>query len=145
MSSADLLDVNFLIALAWPNHIAHTRAVSWFRETRTAPFATCPITEAGFVRISMNPLIVSERTTAAAAVEMLSKYQSRFPHVFWPDDVSIADALSGFPCVSGHRQITDAYLLALAASHSGRLITFDGGIAAFAPERYRPNVVVVEG
>lgn len=142
--SAHLLDVNFLIALAWPNHIAHGQAVSWFRENSKIPFATCPITEAGFIRISMNPLVVTESTTARGAINMLAEYCSIFSHVFWPDDLSITEALRDYPIISGHRQVTDAYLLALALAHSGSLVSFDGGIVSLAPKIYKENLIVVD-
>ena len=35
--------------------------------------------------------------------------------------------------VVGHRQVTDAYLLALAKTHGGKLATFDRGVAALLP------------
>jgi hypothetical protein len=143
-SAPNLLDVNYLVALAWPNHIAHARAVSWFLENRTSPFATCPMTEAGFVRVSMNPLIVSDQTTVKAALDMLKKYRTTYRHIFWPDDLEIADALSSFKQLSGHRQITDAYLLALAKSHNGKLVTFDGGIAAIASPNFQDSLILVE-
>lgn len=54
-------------------------------------------------------------------------------HVFWADNLSMADA----SCVSAshlssHAQVTDIYLLALAHSHGGRLATMDHRIAADA-------------
>jgi toxin-antitoxin system PIN domain toxin len=142
--AANLLDVNFLVALAWPNHIAHSRAVSWFLENRDTPFATCPMTEAGFVRISMNPLIVTEHISAGGAVAMLEKYRIGYKHVFWPDTLAIGEALSAFKHISGHRQITDSYLLALAIAYNGTLISFDGGIAEIAPQKLRNSLVLVE-
>ena len=49
-------------------------------------------------------------------------------HRFWPDDLGYQDVrLDG---VVGHRQVTDAYLAALARAHGGRLLTFDRGLAA---------------
>ncbi len=139
----NLLDVNFLVALAWPNHIAHERAVSWFLENADTPFATCPITEAGFIRISMNPLIVTEHTTLKTVLGMLGLYQSRYKHVFWPDDLGVADAFTMFKNISGHRQITDAYLVSLAASHGGRLVTFDSGVTAITPPDLAGNLLLV--
>lgn len=38
-----LLDVNLLVALAWPNHIHHARALKWFRTIREQGWATCPL------------------------------------------------------------------------------------------------------
>jgi predicted nucleic acid-binding protein len=34
----------------------------------------------------------------------------------------------------GHRQVTDAYLAALARAHRGRLTTFDEGLVAAHPD-----------
>jgi len=141
---ANLLDVNFLVALAWPNHIAHNRAVSWFLEHKEMPFATCPITESGFVRISMNPLIVSEQTSVKAATTLLETYTLTYPHIFWADDLDIGTALSSYRLITGHRQITDAYLLALAVKHDGNLVTFDGGIYSLAPPEFRSHIIHVE-
>jgi len=48
-------------------------------------------------------------------------------HHFWPDDLSFSDV--GMAGVIGHRQVTDAYLAALARRHQGRLATLDPGLA----------------
>lgn len=54
-------------------------------------------------------------------------------HEFWPDDVSLLDEhLVDATHVHGPRQLTDAYLLALAVARGGRLVTFDGAIALTA-------------
>lgn len=50
-------------------------------------------------------------------------------HEFWPDSVSFLDrAVIDTEKVFGPRQITGLYLLALAASHGGCLVTFDCSI-----------------
>ena len=139
-----LLDVNFLVALAWPNHMAHTQAVAWFLENRKTPFATCPLTESGFIRISMNPLIVTEQISLKTALTMLDTYRTRYKHVFWPDSISVSEALSMLKPLSGHRQITDAYLLSLVIANKGTLVSFDKGIAAIVPEKYADKLVVVD-
>jgi len=144
-STGYLLDVNFLVALAWPNHLSHAQAKAWFLRDRTVPFATCPITEAGFVRISMNPLVVTEQVSLEAALRLLGLYQTRYAHVFWNDDLPLGQALGAFAHLTGHRQITDAYLLALAASKGGALVTFDQTLATQAPEQFRDRVVLVDG
>ena len=47
-------------------------------------------------------------------------------HQFWPDAVSLRDETRFDPAmVTGHRQLTDIYLLGLASTRSGRLATFD--------------------
>ena len=58
-----LLDVNALLALAWPNHQFHRTVLSRL-ERRPAPeWATCALTQLGFVRLSSNPTIVGVRQT----------------------------------------------------------------------------------
>ncbi len=83
------------------------------------------MTEAGFIRISMNPLVVTEHVSARAALELLDLYKARYSHIFWQDDLSLSDALGSTLALTGHRQVTDAYLLALAALHRGVLVTLD--------------------
>ena len=46
-----LLDINILIALADPDHEHHGKAESFFLANHRLGWATCPITENGFVRI----------------------------------------------------------------------------------------------
>lgn len=53
-----LLDVNALVALAWDSHIHHARIREWFTANATLGWATCPLTEAGFVRVSTNPKVL---------------------------------------------------------------------------------------
>jgi hypothetical protein len=51
-------------------------------------------------------------------------------HLFWAADVSLLDPLvAERRCFLGHRQVTDAYLLALAVHNDGCLATFDGSIS----------------
>ena len=52
-------------------------------------------------------------------------------HVFWADDVSLAHALSDSMRgrFQGHHQATEFYLVDLAATHGGKLATFDGSLA----------------
>jgi predicted nucleic acid-binding protein len=50
-------------------------------------------------------------------------------HEFWADDASLLDELLfDFSRLHGHRQITDAYLLALAVRHGGALASFDAAL-----------------
>ena len=130
--TADLLDVNLIIALAWPNHIHHAAAEQWFTADRTGRFATCPITESGFVRLSMNPRVVGEAASFQQATHLLAAYRNLPDHLFWRLDLDFVTVTDGFS-VSGHRQVTDAYLLAIAAENDGRLATFDTRIREVIP------------
>jgi uncharacterized protein len=124
-----LLDVNVLVALAFPNHVHHGDVQTWFAKKGAAAFRTCPITETGFVRISSNPAFTPAAVTPGEAVALLERVTQLAGHEFWPDDLRFL-AAAGMLAFSGHRQVTDAYLLALASAHGGRLATLDRGTAA---------------
>lgn len=129
-----LLDVNLLVALAWPNHVHHRAALAWFQRHQTAGWATCPLTESGFVRVSSNRAIIPEARPPQEAILLLRRIVALAHHEFWQDDVSFASAtaLEGIPLV-GHRQVTDAHLLLLAQHRGGRLATLDGKIRGLVP------------
>ena len=64
-------------------------------------------------------------------------------HAFWPDDISLTDAtVFDRRAILGPKQITDRYLLALAAKHGGRLVTFDQAIRPTAVRRASPAHLV---
>lgn len=136
MSDPHLLDVNVLIALAWPNHVHHAAARAWFGTVGTDAWATTPVTEAGFVRVSSNPAAVAAAVTPADAFALLSRMRSRSGHVFFVDDVEmvVADALPPERVVT-HGQVTDAHLLAVAARHLARVATFDRGLVSLGGRR----------
>ena len=132
---AGLLDVNVLLALAWPNHLHHCVAREWFAANRELGWATCPLTESAFVRISSHPRIGPEPRTVAESIAWLAALRAFPDHRFLSDDVSIVTSPQvPRDLAMGHRQITDAHLLALARRHDVTLVTFDRGIAALAPD-----------
>lgn len=118
-----LLDVNVLVALAWPNHIHHARAHAWF--PRAGAWATCPLTQSGFVRVSSNRKAIPDARTPGEAIALLREIVALPGHVFWEDGIAITDARHGtFEHAVTHRHVTNAHLLALAISHDGSLATF---------------------
>ena len=131
-----LLDTNVLIALLWPSHAQHDRAVKWFVGHRARGWATCPLTEAGFVRIVSNPAFSRDAVTPREAAGVLAANTAAKDHVFWPDELPFtgAVAFSG-PRLVGHQQVTDAYLLGLALRRSGVLVTLDERITALTEPR----------
>lgn len=141
-SGTYLLDVNVLVALAWPNHVAHRAVRHWVSTHRGTPMASCPLTELGFVRVSMNPLVVGEQVSLPAALELLGRYKDGLLSHFWPDDLP-ASALAPLE-VAGHRQVTAGYLLALAVAHGGTLVTLDTGIRALASPEQLPHLLVID-
>jgi toxin-antitoxin system PIN domain toxin len=120
-----LLDINVLLALFDPLHTHHQLAGTWLRESIKGGWATCPITEAGFVRVVSqssypNPIPVGQ------AVTLLRSAQQSDQHQFWPCDLSLADPKHiDTDYLLGPKQVTDAYLLALAVANGGRFVTFD--------------------
>ena len=122
-------DVNVLVALLWPAHHAHSAAQAWLARMPGRKWATCPLTQAGVVRILSNPAFSPQAVSPEQALDVLAANLADSRHVFWPDDISVKEALHPFRLnLSGHRQITDAYLLALAVHHNERLATFDRAI-----------------
>ena len=130
--SAGLLDVNLLVALAWPSHLHHRPAHAWFSRNAARGWATCPLTQCALVRISSNPKIVPEAVTPGEALDLLRQIVAQKHHTFWPDDVALLDECIPGKALAGHRQVTDAYLLGLAIRHGGRLVTLDKGVLALA-------------
>jgi uncharacterized protein len=138
-----LFDVSVLIALLDPDHIHHGFVQSWWGENSTSGWASCPITQNGFVRIVSQPSYGSG-FTAAEAVERLAHETSRANHLFWPDDTEIVDP-SRFDhrAILGPNQITDIYLLGLAAKRSGRFVTLDRGASIAAVKMATPEHLVI--
>ncbi len=129
-----LLDINLLIALAWPSHIHHQPAHAWFAANSKFGWATCPITQCGFVRISSNPKIIAEAASPKTALATLCDIVALENHIFWPDSVAMSES-GEVPThlLIGHRQVTDAYLLGLAKSNNGKLATLDKKISSLLP------------
>jgi hypothetical protein len=126
-----LLDTNLLIALLWPSHERHDPALKWFTRHRAKGWATCPMTQAGFIRIVSNPAFSRDAVQPREAIHVLSANTAAKDHVFWPDDVPFAQAVAFTGLrLMGHQQVTDAYLLGLAIRRGGVLATLDERIAA---------------
>jgi hypothetical protein len=131
-----LLDTNLLIALLWPSHEKHDLAVKWFTRHRTKGWATCPITQAGFVRIVSNPAFSRDAVQPREAIHVLAANTAAKDHTFWPDEIPVAEAVAFAGIrLMGHQQVTDAYLLGLAIRRGGVLATLDERIAALTETR----------
>ena len=124
-----LLDVNVLLALLDSDHVDHVRAGEWLDAEVEGGWASCPITENGFVRIISQPRYPSP-VPPAAAIEVLAAARASRYHAFWPCDVSLLDEqVVDRSRLHGSRQVTDAYLLTLAVAHDGRFVTFDRSLS----------------
>src|ERR1700740_1496720 len=101
---------------------------AWFAANGPAGWATCPITESGFVRVSSNPIVLPAAIGVDAALGVLRALRTHPGHQFLTDDVSMSD--SDVPTIVGYRQVTDAHLLTLSQRRGVRLVTFDASILA---------------
>lgn len=130
---AALLDLNILTALLWPAHEHHEAAHRWFRSRSKAHWATCALTQLGFVRIVSNPAFSRDALAPPEAVALLAENLAHPAHEFWAERLQVPAAVGGIGLASsGHRQVTDAYLLALASRRKGVLATFDRGLSLLA-------------
>lgn len=128
-----LLDVNILVGLLSEDSEFHPASQRWFTQNARRGWATCPFTQAGYLRIITNLASSKHLIRPALAIEVLEECL-KFPvHEFWKDDLSMVEATADFRGhLTGHQQTTDAYLLGLTLRHKGRIVTFDRGIAALA-------------
>ena len=124
-----LLDVNMLVALFDPDHVHHDLAHDWFEDHREQGWATCPVTENGFVRVVSHPKYPGGAEQVESLVNRLRTFCASRHHHFWQDGVSLTDpAIFNAAFVRGHNQLTDLYLLGLAKKMGGVLVSFDRAI-----------------
>ena len=126
-----LLDVNLLMALLWENHEHHERARSWLRTV--TEFATCPLSQLGFARISSHPML-GFVMSPEQAFGVLRRLLSDPRHRFVPDDLSCTDRVFLTERIAGASHVTDHYLAALAMQHGLALATLDEPLSRAFPE-----------
>jgi toxin-antitoxin system PIN domain toxin len=107
--------------------------MAWFRRRGGRPWATTPLTEAGFVRVSSNVSAIPAAVTPAEAIALLGRMHEVSEHQFLADDVPLVVGTHvGHERIGSYRYVTDAHLLAVARRHGASLATLDRGIAALA-------------
>ena len=111
-----LLDISTLVALLWETHEFHARASKWIAGKT---IAVCPISELGFLRVS----VYAHGAELEKAREMLKSFLEKFKPHFTPCD---APCLDGSPPTAG--KTTDFYLANLAARHNMKFATLDGRV-----------------
>jgi toxin-antitoxin system PIN domain toxin len=138
-----LLDVNVLLALFDPEHVHHAAASAWRLTNRDEGWASCPLTQNGFIRVISGPRY-PRLLALSVALRLLRAQVVQPEHAFWPDDVSLIDADAvDHGRIVGPNQITDVYLLALAMKNAGRLVTFDRSVPLAAVRGAEPRHLVV--
>jgi len=131
--SVALFDVNVLLALVWAAHESHNKVQNWFQQRAKGGWATCPVTQAALVRIVSNPAFSSNAVSANDAISLLKANVAHPSHRFWRDETGFVEAAKPFAArITGHQQITDAYLLGLAVHKKGKLPTLDRGMRFLA-------------
>ena len=144
MVATSLLDINVLLASVDRDHVAYRKVHLWLDQLEGKPWATCPLTQAGFVRIISRPGFHPNPMSLSEALQMLADITRRPGHHFWSIDITFAEAVQPFEDrVIGHRQVTDAYLLGLAIRNKGRLVTLDRGIEALAGREFVQQVILL--
>ncbi|MEB3234840.1 MAG: TA system VapC family ribonuclease toxin [Cyanobacteriota bacterium] len=138
-----LLDINVIIALLDGQHVLHRAAQAWLECNIDAGWASCPITQNGVIRILSQPTYPNSRPAAEVAAR-LAEACSHPAHQFWSGGLSlVADGHVSWRRLLGPRQITDAYLLAVAVAEGGRLVTFDQRIGLELVSAARREQLVV--
>ncbi len=116
-----LLDVNFLLACGWRSHAQHAAARAWLE--RQSEFATNPISELGFLRVSMSPGYRASFVDAQTALAAITDQERcRF--------LGADLAADQIPVVTHHSDITDAYLVAAARKEGLKLATLDNELCS---------------
>lgn len=116
-----LLDVNVLLGCGWKSHADHPALLGWLLQVND--WATCPLTESGFVRISMT---TAYQATFHDARKSLATLCALRGHHFLSDDVKAAL----LPVLSSYKDTTDAHLVTLAQRHGLKLATLDAILIA---------------
>ena len=139
-----LLDVNVLVALAFPDHLSHKAAQVWFAKIPDRLWATCPLTQAGFLRVAYSRMGKTHSALGAALASHERSCANPF-HEFWPVDIDLRHLTENHRArLIGHNQIADMQLLMLACRHKGQLATFDTGLRVLASgTRYEHSLLIL--
>jgi toxin-antitoxin system PIN domain toxin len=139
-----LLDINILTALLWPAHEHHEVAHAWFGGRADARWATCSLTQLGFVRIVSNPAFSRDALSSVEALALLAENLAHPGHEFWTDSLQVPTAVKAMEArLQGYKQLTDAYLLAVAHRRKGVLATFDRGLRTLAGDPLLGSLEIV--
>ena len=138
-----LLDVNVLISLLDSNHEHHRAVMGWFEQNHDR-WASCPITQNGYLRIVTQKKYPNS-ISIPEAVRTLSQAVSTPNHEFLPDDITLLDSqLVAHGHIQGSGLFTDIYLLALSVAHGARFVTLDTGVPhAAVPQATEASMHVI--
>ena len=141
MAVTHLLDVNVLLSLLWQDHEDHSLVARWFH-ANVKSWATTPTTQIGFVRVLSLKTVSRGFVTPLDAMDLLEKNLSDPRHVFWPADIEfVGPVRTTCHMLVGGKQTTDAYLVALAERHGGKLATLDRGVPELVKGRPAQDLI----
>jgi toxin-antitoxin system PIN domain toxin len=139
-----LLDINILLGIAWEDQEAHATVFPWFQQTGRHQFATCGITQTGFVRISSSVRFGPNAVSVKEAFQAMDSFTAMAGHEFWPIELGLRAATAHFvDKLFGPMQLTDAYLLGLAIARDGVLVTRDKAIPQIAGAAFAGHVLLL--
>lgn len=145
MTRRNLPDVNVLIALTDPEHEHYRKARDWFL-SRRGTWGLCPLTESAYIRITTNPAIHPSKRSLGQSIAILQSLKGRYEHhVYWEIKARWVELTAPFANrITGHQQVTDAYLLGLVIKEDGVLVTFDRRLRYLAGPEFGKNIEVLE-
>ena len=127
-------------------HHHYRQAQQWFGTLkRDDLWALCPLTEAGYLRLAMNPAVGFGPGNLTDAINVLKGMASRPGYCYWPLTetwVALTAPLAGR--IFGHQQVTDACLLGLAIKNDGTLVSFDRGLRFLAGPEFARHLLILE-
>ena len=145
LTRGNLLDVNVLVALADQRHDQNQAARNWFASSGKHNWGICPLTEAGFFRITTNPSFRSGPHTFEQAIAIIQSLKVLPGYSYWEIRDSWVSLTAPFAArLSGHQQVTDAYLLGLAIKENGVLVTFDRALKYMAGRQFAQHLHLLE-
>jgi toxin-antitoxin system PIN domain toxin len=145
MIRRNLLDLNVLIALADQRHDQHQTARVWFATHGKNNWGICPLTEAGFLRVTTHPKFRPSPQTLESAIAVLQSLKGLSGYWYWEIKESWVNLTAPFAArITGHQQVTDAYLLGLAIMEQGVLVTFDRHIKYLAGAEFSRNLLILQ-
>lgn len=134
----ELFDINLLFALVVPDHSSHLAAHRWNTERGSQAFATCAITESGLVRLLMNGGLQKYPLNMTSAIQLIKSIHAEPNHSFIEvmPSLSQESVFKELVKVRGFRQVSDAYLMAIARHNGAKLATMDKKLIDTFDEEY---------
>ena len=118
--------------MAVPAHPFHQKAHTWFRRDPDRLWATCALTQGGFLRVASRYLGGTSEALQHAFVSLERDCQSP-NHEFWITEMDLRELSDAQRArLTGPNQVTDMQLLMIAHRNRGQLATLDMGIKELA-------------